>query len=263
VASLAQLTSVAGGRCDAAAQGEFIYAKYALFCMRLLKDNWTAAELEAQMPEGLGGAYALIMWQLTTALRKERPELLQLLTDKVLPVLVAAREPLSPALVAWACGHPEWQGDDDSGSSAARCGIRAQVKELLEVGLANLFPTRPAPGGGFVVQPYHKSVLDWFKGEEGLDAAEFRVEPRRGHELLGTVGEAYCHAELEPRPDGPVATERCNGYALRQTLAHLSKSHSDSAPAPAGGGLAVSALLDRLTLNFGFWQVSWRVWPCL
>jgi hypothetical protein len=113
--------------------------------------------------------------------------------------------------------------------------------------------------------------MGWWRDGGGPSGATRRGrEGRTSHrrDRKGLLGElmaphAPYHAELEPRPDGLVATERCNGYALRQTLAHLSKSHSDSAPAPAGGGLAVSALLDRLTLNFGLWQVSWRVWPCL
>ena len=43
------------------AQGEFIFAKYVLFCMRLLRDSWEPEDVEALLPEGLGGAYWLIM----------------------------------------------------------------------------------------------------------------------------------------------------------------------------------------------------------
>ena len=101
-----------------------------------------------------------------------------------------------------------------------------------------------------------------------MDAAEFRVDVRLGHELLGTAGEAYCRADLEPQPGGPVSTSRCNMYGLRHGLAHLCLAHSSStaavgavaqaATAQTSDDLAVSALLDRLALNFGFWQV--RFW---
>jgi len=217
--------------------------------MRLLKDRWNAAELEAGMPEGLEGAYHLIMWGLTSALRRERPELLELLTKKVLPVLVVAREPLSPELVSWACGC------DDDNALGTR-GIRDQVQELLEKGLAHLFPLRPGPGGGTVAQPYHKSVLDWLKCEEGNDAGAFRVEPTRGHELLGLVGEAY----LSLRAGVPdVVIE--NRYALRHTLAHLSLACGGPKlplALSAGRPSTSEAALKRLLLSVGFWEV--RMW---
>ena len=41
------------------------------------------------------------------ALGAERPDLLHLLTDRLLPVLVAALEPLSPHQLAWATGGKE------------------------------------------------------------------------------------------------------------------------------------------------------------
>ena len=244
-------------------QGEFIYAKYALFCMRLLKpkpDRWTAAELEAEMPEGLDGAYQLVMRGLTSALRMDKPELLELLTDKVLPVLVASREPLSCELVAWAC----------VGCNADAPGtvvIGKQVQELLEKGLDNLFPLRTGPGGGKVAQPYHKSVLDWFKCEDGRDAGVFRVEPTRGHELLGLVGEAYLsrHAVLASAVVAEVVAEVVaveDRYATRHTVAHLSLARGGSKLAIARGASGHASpstsedALKRLLLSVGFWEVS-------
>jgi hypothetical protein len=77
------------------------------------------------------GMYRHIMATLTEALRAERPELLELLQSRLLPVLVACKEPLSTTLLAWAV-----------------FGVAdVAPKQLEDVGLlmrliANLFPSR-------------------------------------------------------------------------------------------------------------------------
>ena len=218
--------------------------------MRLLKDSWSLDEVESALPEGLGGAYWLIMKQLTSALRKDRPELLSLLMEKVLPVLVAGYQPLSPEIIAWACSP--------SSDALAAADLLSQqqrtlddVKELLNVGLASLFPCRPAVGWGegIAVQPYHKSVLDWFKCVEGFDAGEeFKTGILRGHRLLWKAGEAHTSrmkavdVGLTPDTSLPLASSSVappppsvvDQYALRYTLLH-NFFGSSLTPIDAGG----------------------------
>ena len=97
------------------------------------------------------------MQQLTMALRKDRPELLSLLMDKVLPMLVVARQPLSPEVIAWAVLMNEVSNSSNEPNSLSGPPLRGRadfqlvlesVKELLDIGLANLFPCRPAGATG-------------------------------------------------------------------------------------------------------------------
>ena len=197
-----------------------------------------------------------------------------------------ARAPLSPELIAWACL---------SGEAAKEHHLQqdiimiADVKELLDIGLVNLFPSRPAPGGGgSVVQPYHKSVLDWFKCEEGMDSGRFRVDEARGHALLGRAGEDYLRTHPDVRPTGgvPLVLDLVlpppgNTYATRHTMAHLclaagaeESSEGDSLEkrGSAGQGIKSSTGVkslasgsetacearDRLLFNLGFWEVRMK-----
>eukprot|EP00798_Chlamydomonas_sp_ICE-L_P009671 gene9671-8494_t len=253
-------------------KGQLIYTKYVLDYMAY-KDVWTVSELEAGLPEGLGGAYTLILTIVTSALQKggNGPELLKLLIEKVLPVLAAARDPLTPQLLAWACGCPLWSsngevvannecGDGTHQPTEYVSGIRGQVDELLDL-LFNIFPTRAVTSAAkptLVIQPYHKSVLDWLLCSEGMDSGVFRVDATVGHLLLGHAGELYCQKELAMLPGREVVPpELCNMYALRHTLAHLCQVVASSQSAIAAHPMAMSpevAALERLLLNFGMWQ---------
>ncbi|KAG1680576.1 hypothetical protein FOA52_015023 [Chlamydomonas sp. UWO 241] len=97
-------------------EGQFIYAKYALDYLSL-RERWTVEELEQGLPHGLGGAYYLTMATLTSALGRggtEGQQLLELLTGRLLPVLVAAREPMRVDQLAWACGSDVTAGRVDN-----------------------------------------------------------------------------------------------------------------------------------------------------
>ncbi|GFH09405.1 WD_REPEATS_REGION domain-containing protein [Haematococcus lacustris] len=149
---LRQAQLVADSDLDAAAQlmlrkssGQFIYTKYA-FDDLAEQATWTLQEMEARLPSGLEGMYRRVLSTLEEALQTERPDLLELLRTRLLPVLVACLEPLTVQELAWATGC-----EADSG----------KVQQLVGL-LANLFPCRA--GGSDQqdrVAPYHKSVLDW------------------------------------------------------------------------------------------------------
>jgi len=80
-------------------QGQFIYAKYAFDELRA-QSHWTVPELEAALPKGLYGVYSHVLGILQAALADERPDLLHLMRASVLPILVAAEEPLTAGQVA-------------------------------------------------------------------------------------------------------------------------------------------------------------------
>ncbi len=77
--------------------------------------------------------------KLQAALGREKPDLLRVLRQGMLPLLAAAREPLTPAQLAWLAGAE-----------------RGQVDELLLLS-SNLFPQRAVGANGQLhVHPYHK-----------------------------------------------------------------------------------------------------------
>lgn len=107
---LQQSSHVAPGDVDAAAslllrksQGQFIYSKY-VFEELAEQGTWTLGEMEARLPSGLQGMFRRVMDTLCDALRQEAPHLLELLQRKLLPVLVAVREPLTARELAWVVG---------------------------------------------------------------------------------------------------------------------------------------------------------------
>ena len=205
----------------------------------------------------------------------------------MLPILVVARAPLSPELIAWACLSGETAAEEHHHQQQDIIMI-ADVKELLDIGLVNLFPSRPASGGGgSVVQPYHKSVLDWFKCEEGMDSGRFRVDEARGHALLGRAGEAYLRTHPDVRPTGgvPLVLDLVlpppgNTYATRHSMAHIclaaeaEESEGDSlvkrgsadqgnksstgVKSLASGGETACEARNRLLFNLGFWEVRMK-----
>ncbi|GFH06654.1 WD_REPEATS_REGION domain-containing protein [Haematococcus lacustris] len=105
--------------------GQFIYTKYALDVLAE-EATWTLQEMETRLPNGLEGMYLRELSTLQEALRKERPDLLELLHTRLLPVLVACLEPLTVSELAWAMGC-----EADTG----------KVQQLVGL-LANLFPYR-------------------------------------------------------------------------------------------------------------------------
>ena len=176
-------------------EGQFIYTKYIFH--DLAGRAWTVDEME-RLPSGLEGMYRHIMTTLCDALGAERPELLTLLRGGVLPVLVAARDLLSVASVAWACG--------------------AELHDvtLLARLLTSLFPRRAAGSGDTAIEseimyPYHKTVLDWLRCEEKMDAKEFRVSVGTGHLL-------FARASLDKKTW--LASGSTGTYALRHAVAH-------------------------------------------
>ncbi|KAL6759842.1 hypothetical protein V8C86DRAFT_1227862 [Haematococcus lacustris] len=107
---LGQAQLVADSDLDAAAQlmlrkssGQFIYTKYA-FDDLSEQATWTLQEMEARLPSGLEGMYRRVLSTLEEALQTERPDLLELLRTRLLPVLVACLEPLTVQELAWATG---------------------------------------------------------------------------------------------------------------------------------------------------------------
>lgn len=78
--------------------------------------------MEQRLPTGLQGMFRRVMDTLCDALREEAPELLELLRQRLLPVLVASREPLTVAELAWAVrGGEEDAGLADAQPKVCRC----------------------------------------------------------------------------------------------------------------------------------------------
>ncbi|GFH22570.1 hypothetical protein HaLaN_20051, partial [Haematococcus lacustris] len=103
------------------------------------QSSWTLQEMEAQLPSGLEGMCRQVLSTMQEALQAERPDLLELLRTRLLPVLVACLEPLTVQELAWTgC-----EGDI------------GKVEQLVGL-LADLFP---CPAGGADQQervaPYH------------------------------------------------------------------------------------------------------------
>jgi len=120
--------------------------------------------MESQLPSGLVGVFQHVLGILTDALEAERMDLLRLMEQKVLPILVAAREPLTAKQIA-------------AMSQADAC----KVDHLLLL-LANLFPIHQE-GSAAYVQPYHKTVLDWLSDPEL--SHKHAVNKELGHALIG------------------------------------------------------------------------------
>ena len=59
------------------------------------QEQWTLAGMAARLPRGLAGMYQHVMKTLCEALQAERPDMLRLLRERLLPVLVAARDSLT------------------------------------------------------------------------------------------------------------------------------------------------------------------------
>ncbi len=66
------------------------------------KGAWSLDELESRLPSGLEDMCTRVLSTLCDALKAEAPELLTLLTAKLLPVLVASKAPMTLEELAWA-----------------------------------------------------------------------------------------------------------------------------------------------------------------
>ena len=210
-------------------EGQFIYTKY-VFHELADRPAWTLDEMERLLPSGLEGMYRHIMTTLCDALKAERPELLTLLRDKVLPVLVASRNLLSVASLAWACG------------------AKLEDVTLLARLLTSLFPRRAAGSGDTAIEseimyPYHKTVLDWLKCEEKMDAKEFKVNVGTGHLLFARASNAEKDKKtwLESGSTG--------AYALRHTVAHACQAKD-------------AKLLEEVLLDFTMWESIYTAGGC-
>ncbi|KAG1680558.1 hypothetical protein FOA52_015005 [Chlamydomonas sp. UWO 241] len=224
-------------------EGQFIYAKYALDYLSL-KEQWSVAELEQGLPRGLGGAYYLTMSTLTSALERggtEGRQLLELLMGRLLPVLVAAREPMHGDQLAWACGS-----DDGGDAAAGRVGstLHGQVQRLVDL-MGGLLRCDTAQ----LVRFYHKSVLDWFTCTEGMDSRDFRVSVDMGHLLLGAAGVRGSKAVPHATHSGHADDGAAGAYAARHTLPHLCAAlRSSGATAVLDDALADWGLLHSVFL---------------
>ncbi len=113
--------------CLSLLQGQFIYGKYALLDLGDHPQRppqgqpWSLTALRAVLPDGLGGMYRYVLQTLVSALHAEQPELEALLRESVLPVLVAAREALSVAELAWATDAPVAQVRQGRGCRTLCC----------------------------------------------------------------------------------------------------------------------------------------------
>ncbi len=132
---------------------------------------------------GLGGAYCFMMELIMRALEEESESesLRELLTKRMLPVLAAARGLLPVEMLARACCvEPTNPKDLET--------VSADVKEIIPL-MSSMFRTSTSSSGQQLLQPYHKTVLDWLTCTEGMDAEEFKVDVAEGNMRLGLAGE--------------------------------------------------------------------------
>lgn len=91
-------------------QGQFIYTKYLFDDLGSKAGCWSLGELETTLPDGLTGFFAHTLAELETAARADGAgSLWWTLRERVLPVLVVAKEALSVEQLVWLCGEEEEQ----------------------------------------------------------------------------------------------------------------------------------------------------------
>ncbi|KAF5830814.1 quinon protein alcohol dehydrogenase-like superfamily [Dunaliella salina] len=229
-------------------QGQFIWSKFAFSQLCSREGRWTPAEMKKEelLPSGLDGMFHHVLGEVQDALRKEKPDALVLLREQLLPILVAAKSPLSPQQLAVMIGVEQ-----------------DQVDFLLRL-LVDMFPLQERNGTLRVVA-YHKSVLDWLtnptrstdlfvdsgRGNQHAGMACFNAVKGAGVSLTGpppsretTLEEDVCLGPLVQRPGSILL------YSLRFGLAHLCLAHSYS------GSLES---LEALILDFcGFWPMVFK-----
>ncbi len=229
-------------------EGQFVYLKFAFEALQAAWDRrqqhqsrWSLSQLEQNLPPGSGVecTYLHSLNQLRFALAAERPELLELLTKRVLPVLAMCRKLLTVQELAWAVAAPE----DGVRAIASRgpvaflsgvmgflltgslslANLQFSLHAVVQVGLlvrllGNMFPIRHG-----MITPYHKTVLDWLLLARGGNDHPFMVDVQAGHTLLAIVCIDALAKEGAVGPDaaamGAAATtgER---FALRYAFRH-------------------------------------------
>jgi hypothetical protein len=106
-------------------QGQFIYSKYLFDDLAARHSAWTLDELQASLPDGLAGFFRHALVELEGAAKQDgAASLWWALRERVLPVLVAAQEPLTVEQLVFFTGEGE-----------------SVVRRLLQV-LGGLFPCR-------------------------------------------------------------------------------------------------------------------------
>lgn len=212
-------------------RGQFVWVKFAADQLLRHEGPWSLDELRVGLVDGLYGTYRFLLGSVKRALQAEQPALWQAIHGKLLPVLLAAREGLAPAQLAWLAGVPE-----------------ATVTESMEL-LENLFPC--AAGGKDVqprILPYHKSVLDWLGSQEeaGVDLYADRMEGER-------LAAAACLAEaskMELISDKEPGGDKEEFKQAGGLLASYAQRHAVSHAVAAGDAATLEALVQQL----GFWQ---------
>ncbi len=94
-------------------QGQFVWLKFALeYLARRSDSSWTVPELAVALLDGVDGTYRFLLGSLRRALLAGKAEDKQLWTDiheKLLPVLLVARQALTVPMLAWMSGVPDTQ----------------------------------------------------------------------------------------------------------------------------------------------------------
>lgn len=207
-------------------EGQFIFLKYAFEELDEAKaeepaGRWSVKQLESKLPAGSGveAMYLYSMQRIGQVLGQDRPDLLKVLKEKLLPVLCALRDLLTVDQLALVTEESP------------------QETDLLLRLVSHLFP-RQMDGK---VAPYHKSVLDWLEKK----GHEFSVDASHGHLLLSGA----CHrAVMASWPSDGIGRGAGDGpadiqpYCLKHTVSHVC----------ATGFPKASDQLDSLLANWGF-----------
>jgi hypothetical protein len=187
--------------------------------------EWTEEKLQ-KLPEGLGGAYKLMMNKIMESLDQYCNEngMRELLTKRMLPVLAAARGLLPVDVLARACSN-------DVSSEKELETVSADVKEILPL-ISSMFRTSTSSSGQQLVQPYHKTVLDWLTCTGGMDAGEeLKADVAEGHRRLGQAGECLLsnqHPTLPSYTDKAVSNMKLE-VESHEDASHENESHEERA----------------------------------
>ncbi|KAF5843008.1 quinon protein alcohol dehydrogenase-like superfamily [Dunaliella salina] len=224
-------------------EGDMIYTKYAFDLLCGKKGRWTIAEMEDEeaLPSRLDGMFRAFMGELQDALQEEQPDTLNLLRQQLLPILVAAKSPLSSQQLAVMTGAEQHQ-----------------VDQLLGL-LSNMFPLQERRRTLRVV-PYHKSVLDWLTNP--TRSKDLFVDAKKGDQILGKAcfnAVKAAGASASVPSDGSIL-QSCAGsqpsgcileYALHFGVTHFCHVHSRS---------ECLECLEALILDFcGFWPMAFEL----
>lgn len=105
-------------------QGQFIYTKYLFDDLAAQSSVWSLDQLQSALPEGLSGFFAHTLSDIQAAAKADGAGALWwALRERVLPVLVAARQALSVEQVVWLSG----QGEGEVSGCKSGCLPHAQT----------------------------------------------------------------------------------------------------------------------------------------